>query len=70
MVANQSKKIPFSQMILGLDKLFFGNGPETDEQLLGRAGTIEAYIEGCGYTWDEVLDGICAETARPTVNIN
>ncbi len=54
-------KIPYSQMIMGLDALFFGGELKNDQDALERADTIDAYLEGCGYTWDDVLEGMCHE---------
>lgn len=56
MNGNQSKKIPYEQLVIGLDKLFFGGKIENLEQAEERADTIEAYMEACGWTWDELIN--------------
>ena len=55
-------KIPFDQMILGLDKLFGINQPlDSLKDELERIDTISAYLEAAGYTWDDVLDHMMSE---------
>lgn len=56
MHANRSKKIPYEQLVIGLDKLFFGRKLENMEQATEQADTIEAYMEACGWTWDDLLN--------------
>lgn len=55
MAANQWKKIPYDQFVIGLDKLFFGRKLESQDQAEDQADTIDAYIEACGWTWDDML---------------
>jgi hypothetical protein len=56
------KKIPFDQMIIGLDDLFFRGKPlQTIQDGIERVDTIEAYLEATGYTWDDILDHMLAE---------
>lgn len=44
-------KIPYDQMIIGLDKLFFSDGdPEEKDKI------ILSYLESTGYTWDDILN--------------
>lgn len=56
MHVNQSKKIPYEQLVIGLDKLFFGRKLENMEQATEQADTIEAYMEACGWSWDDLLN--------------
>lgn len=49
------KRLPYDQMVLELDKLFFGGKLENLQQAEDRAETIEAYLEACGWNWDLVL---------------
>ena len=45
------KKIPYAQLIIGLDQLFFGKmGSESVE---ARAEAIERYLSSNGWTWEE-----------------
>ena len=55
------KRIPYSQLVIGLDRLFFGGKITNQEQAGERAETIEAYLEGCGWDWDSVIDEMCRE---------
>lgn len=56
------KKIPFDQFIIGLDNLFFSGKPlQSIQDGIERVDTIEAYLDACGYTWDDVLDHMLAE---------
>lgn len=56
------KKIPFDQMIIGLDDLFFRGKPlQSIQDGIDRVDTIEAYLEATGYTWDDILDHMLAE---------
>jgi len=55
MAAFQSKKVPYEQFVIGLDNLFFGRKLENMEQAEEQADTIEAYMEACGWTWDDLL---------------
>jgi hypothetical protein len=41
---------------MGLEKLFFEGDLSTDELAMERADTIDAYIEACGWNWDQVLE--------------
>ena len=50
------KRLSYNQMVLGLDQLFFSDKLENMEQAEERADTIEAYLESCGWTWDELLN--------------
>lgn len=50
------KKIPYSQLVIELDKLFFGNTLAQD-----RAETIDALLEACGWNWDMVLEEMARE---------
>lgn len=62
MLANRSKRIPYEQFVIGLDNLFFGRKLENMEQATEQADTIEAYMEACGWTWDDLLN--YEETAK------
>jgi len=59
------KRIPWSQFVIGLDRLFFGGKITTMEQAETRADTIDAYLEACGWDWDSVLDEMCREETSP-----
>lgn len=59
--SSKMKKIPYQQLVIGLDKLFFGGKIENRGQAEERADTIEAYLEGCGWDWDSVLEEMCHE---------
>lgn len=61
MVASRFKKIPYEQLVIGLDKLFFGRKLENQDQAEEQADTIDAYLEACGWNWDLVLEEICRE---------
>lgn len=62
---NRSKRIPYSQMTIGLDQLLFGGKLENQQQAQERADTIEAYLEACGWTWDDILDEMVNEETTP-----
>lgn len=55
------KRISYEQMIIGLDNLFFSNPVQSVKQATERIETIEAYLDSCGYTWDDILNHILAE---------
>lgn len=59
------KRIPYSQLVIGLDQLFFGGKIENQDQAQDRAETIEAYLEACGWNWDMVLEEMCREETHP-----
>lgn len=61
------KRIPYNQMIMGLDQLFMGGKISNQEEAERRADTIDAYIEGCGWDWDSILDYIGEEYEKDTV---
>lgn len=48
-------RIPYSQLVIELDKLMFGGKIENEQQALERADTIEVYLEACGWNWDQVI---------------
>jgi hypothetical protein len=48
-------RIPYSQLVIELDKLMFGGKIENEQQALERADTIEVYLEATGWTWDDIL---------------
>lgn len=50
------KRVPYEQFVIGLDNLFFGTKIENMEQAEERADTIDAYMEACGWTWDDLLN--------------
>jgi len=58
---NNSKRIPYQQLVLELDKLFFGGSITNRDQAEERADTIEEYLEACGWDWDSVLEEMCRE---------
>lgn len=49
------KRLPYNQMVVGLDKLFFGYISKDDDQDQERLDTIEAYLEACGWSWDDII---------------
>jgi hypothetical protein len=51
------KKIPFDQMIIGLDNLFF----KDHYDVVKDADLIDAYIEGCGWDWGSILEYLSKE---------
>lgn len=55
---------------MGLDQLFMGGKISNQEEAEQRADTIDAYLEGCGYTWDDVLEGMTNEedSVRGTID--
>lgn len=55
------KRISWSELTLHLDRLFFGGHIANQEQAEQRAETIDALLEGCGWTWDQVLEELCRE---------
>jgi hypothetical protein len=61
---NRSKRIPYSQLTIGLDQLFFGGKLESQEQAEERADTIEAYLEANGWSWDDVLKEMSKEVTE------
>lgn len=65
MFVNRSKKIPYNQLVIELDKLFFGGKLENQEQAIERADTIDAYLEACGWTWDMLLEELAREETNP-----
>lgn len=58
-----SRRLPYDQMIIELDKLFFGGTIENMEQAEDRADTIEAYLESCGWSWDAIVEHMANETS-------
>lgn len=62
---NNPKRIPYQQLVLELDKLFFGGQITNRNQAEERAETIDAYLEACGWTWDLVLEEMCREETYP-----
>jgi hypothetical protein len=55
------KRIPYDQMITGLDALFFSKPLQSIAEAIERVEIIEAYLDSCGYTWDDILDHMLAE---------
>lgn len=55
------KRIPWSQLIIELDRLFLGGHIATQEEAEERYETIEAFLEAVGWTWDMVLEEMCRE---------
>jgi hypothetical protein len=54
-------RIPYNQMVIGLDRLMFHLPIENQQQALERAATIDAYLEACGWNWDDLLNGVFSE---------
>jgi hypothetical protein len=61
-------RLPYSQMVLGLDKLFFGDRLDNIEDAENRIETIDAYMEACGWSWDDMLNYNEAETISTSVS--
>ncbi len=55
------KRIPWSQLTLELDRLFFSGHIANMEEAEQRADTIEAYLEACGWDWDSVIEEMSRE---------
>ncbi len=55
------KRIPWSQLTLELDRLFFGGHITNMDEAQERAETIEAYLEACGWNWDAYIEELCRE---------
>jgi hypothetical protein len=49
--------------VIELDKLFFSR-IDSDQQAEERVDTIEAFLEACGWTWDEVLEEMANEAGK------
>jgi hypothetical protein len=56
-------RLPYSQLVIELDKLFFSR-IDSDQQAEERVDTIEAFLEACGWTWDEVLEEMANEAGK------
>ena len=54
-------RMPWSQFVIGLDRLMLDGHIANMQQAEERAETIDAYLEACGWTWDLVLEEICRE---------
>jgi hypothetical protein len=54
-------KLPYAQLVLELDKLFFGGKIDNQEQAIERADTIEGLLEATGWNWDQVLEEMCKD---------
>lgn len=54
----KTKKIPYDQFSIELDKLMFGGQVENLTQAEERIDTIEAFMDATNYTWDDVLEGM------------
>jgi len=50
-------RLPYSQLVIELDKLFFDGKIEDQQQAEERVETIEAFLEACGWDWDSVFIG-------------
>jgi len=56
------KRLPYQQMILGLDRLLL-NSRITDWQSTAQhADAIDEYIEQCGWSWKDIIDYMIKET--------
>lgn len=53
-------RLSYSQLVIELDKLFFSR-IDSDQQAEERVDVIEAFLESCGWTWDEVLEEMAHE---------
>ena len=61
----KSMKLPYEQMVIGLDRLFFQGDLGSLQQANDRMETIDAYLEACGWTWDMVLEQLANEKTPP-----
>lgn len=59
------KRISYQELVIGLDKLFFGGQISNQTEAEERAETIEAYLEACGWSWDSILEEMCREETDP-----
>lgn len=50
-------RLSYSQLVLGLDRLYFGGDYEAEPQAL----TVEAYLESNGWNWDDLLKEMAKE---------
>jgi hypothetical protein len=62
LMRGQAVRIPYNQMVIGLDRLMFHLPIENQQQAEDRAATIDAYLEACGYSWDDLIGGVLEET--------
>ena len=49
-------RLPYSQLVLELDKLFFGGSIENLQQAEARLQTIDSFLEATGWNWDTYLN--------------
>lgn len=56
-------RLPYSQLVIELDKLFFSR-IDNDQQAEERVDVIETLLEACGWTWDEVLEEMANEAGK------
>lgn len=54
-------KLSYEQMVIGLDKLFFEGNLVSLQQVTDRSETIDAYLEACGWSWDQLIDHLANE---------
>jgi hypothetical protein len=55
------KRIPYEQMIQGLDQLLF-NFRITNEQKVEQYATeIDDYLRDCQWTWDDIIEHLIKE---------
>lgn len=54
-------KIPFDQMVIGLDKIMFGADSIHYDKVEDHADAVKAYLEGCGWSWDLVIEEMSRE---------
>lgn len=54
-------KLPYAQLVLELDKLFFGGKIDNQEQAIERADTIEGLLEATGWNWDMIIEHMLNE---------
>ncbi len=55
-------RIPFNKMLIGLDRLYLMTSNLSPEE---HAKLIDVYLEGCGWSLDDVLSEMCNEKATP-----
>jgi hypothetical protein len=55
------RRVPFSQMVIGLDKMFFGTQLGGMHATSLQADAIDQYLVNCGWDWDSVIEYMCNE---------
>jgi hypothetical protein len=56
------KRLPYNQMVIGLDQLMFSNQIINQEQAEMYAEAINNYLKQCGWDWDQVINYMAEES--------